>query len=263
MPDKFTVVSLESGKELTTETLPGRVVGTEGQLLTNEYEKPDLWYSFGITNPGAITVHNFPNFLQKLTRKSALETNPEIGRRREIEETIDLAAIDILRDRERGVPRYNEFLRQFGKKPIKSFDDLKHPDHPRLPQELRDVYGTTGNKDNVEDLDLMVGMFSEAPPQGFGFSDTAFRVFILMASRRLKSDRFIAQGFNEDVFTAEGIKWVNENSMLSVLKRHFPELSGAMYGLANAFVPWHSPHAGEFVAAEEERVHPSQTATSF
>ena len=27
-------------------------------------------------------------------------------------------------------------------------------------------------------------------PTGFGFSDTAFRVFILMASRRLKSDRF-------------------------------------------------------------------------
>ena len=29
------------------------------------------------------------------------------------------AAVDILRDRERGVPRYNEFLRQLRKKPVK------------------------------------------------------------------------------------------------------------------------------------------------
>jgi len=29
-----------------------------------------------------------------------------------------------------------------------------------------------------------------------GFSDTAFRVFILMASRRLKSDRFFTRDYN-------------------------------------------------------------------
>lgn len=33
-------------------------------------------------------------------------------------------------------------------------------------------------------------MLAEPLPPGFGFSDTAFRIFILMASRRLKSDRF-------------------------------------------------------------------------
>src|SRR5262249_52160374 len=71
-----------------------------------------------------------------------------------------------------------------------------------------------------------------------GHCDTAFRVFILMASRRLKSDRYIAQGFNADVFTAEGGAWVNDNSMLSVLHRHHPELAPALYGLKNAFVPW-------------------------
>ena len=40
---------------------------------------------------------------------------------------------------------------------------------------------------DVDRVDLMVGMFAEDLPEGFGFSDTAFRVFILMASRRLKS----------------------------------------------------------------------------
>lgn len=243
MPDALRIVSLKDDAELVSEPLPGRVVGPERHLLTKDFDKSDLWYSFGIANPGAITVRNYPNFLRKLARTSALETQPETGRRRMIEETIDLAAIDILRDRERGVPRYNQFRRHFGLKPIDSFDNLENPQHPGLPEDLRKVYGSRNGQDNVEELDLMVGMFSEQPPEGFGFSDTAFRVFILMASRRLKSDRFIAQGFNAEVFTAEGVEWVNENSLLSVLKRHFPSLSGAIYGVGNAFVPWHSPRA--------------------
>lgn len=31
----------------------------------------------------------------------------------------------------------------------------------------------------------MIGLVAEPKPEGFGFSDTAFRIFILMASRRL------------------------------------------------------------------------------
>ena len=41
----------------------------------------------------------------------------------------------------------------------------------------------------------MVGLYAEPLPKGFGFSDTAFRVFILMASRRLKSDRFFTRDY--------------------------------------------------------------------
>lgn len=35
---------------------------------------------------------------------------------------------------------------------------------------------------SVDEIDTVVGLFGENPPTGFGFSDTAFRVFILMAS---------------------------------------------------------------------------------
>jgi hypothetical protein len=84
----------------------------------------------------------------------------------------------------------------------------------------------------------MVGLFCETPPPGFGFSDTAFRIFILMASRRLKSDRFIAQDFTPEVYTPEGIAWVNDNSLVSMLLRHFPKLAPALYGVSNGFKPW-------------------------
>ena len=39
-------------------------------------------------------------------------------------ELLDLAAIDILRTRERGVPRYNEFRRLFHLKPAETFEEL-------------------------------------------------------------------------------------------------------------------------------------------
>jgi hypothetical protein len=88
-------------------------------------------------------------------------------------------------------------------------------------------------------LDLMVGMFCEVPPQGFGFSDTAFRIFILMASRRLKSDRFIAgEAFTEEVYTQVGLDWLEKTSMTDILLRHYPELGPALYEAKSAFAPW-------------------------
>jgi hypothetical protein len=84
----------------------------------------------------------------------------------------------------------------------------------------------------------MVGLFAEPLPAGFGFSETAFRIFVLMASRRLKSDRFFTDDFRPEIYTPEGIKWVKENNMTTVLKRNYPELAPALEGVKNPFAPW-------------------------
>ena len=112
---------------------------------SEDWDFTDVLYSFGVANPGAITIHNYPNFLRELN-------GPTAG-------SIDLASVDIMRDRERGVPRYNRFLEFMHKKPIRSFDDLANPQHPGLPEELRRIYGQTDGRDNVDRLDLMVGLF--------------------------------------------------------------------------------------------------------
>ena len=70
----------------------------------------DAFYSFGIAHPGAITLHNYPRFLQELHKPDGT--------------VVDLAAIDMLRIRERGVPRYNEFRRLFHLKPAATFEEL-------------------------------------------------------------------------------------------------------------------------------------------
>jgi len=176
----------------------------------------DLFYSFGRSHPGAITLHNYPKYLQHFDRADG--------------SLIDLASIDILRVRERGVPRYNEFRRLFHMNPVSSFEELT--DNPVWAEELRRIYG------DVERVDLMIGMYAEPKPKGFGFSDTAFRVFILMASRRLESDRFFTRDFRPEVYTQAGFDWVNDNTMRTVLLRHFPELEPALEGVENPFAPW-------------------------
>jgi heme peroxidase len=89
-----------------------------------------------------------------------------------------------------------------------------------------------------EDVDLMVGLYTETPPAGFAISDTAFRVFIVMASRRLKSDRFYTYDFRPEVYTKEGMAWIQDNTLSSVLLRHYPSLAPSLRGLENAFKPW-------------------------
>ena len=177
----------------------------------------DLLYSLGTAHPGAVTLHNHPRFLSHLPRT-------EDGL------PVDLAAIDLIRSRERGVPRYNEFRRLMHLPEVTSFEELTRD--PRTAAELSAVYAS------VEDVDLTVGLYAETPPEGFGFSDTTFRIFILMASRRLKSDRFFTTDFTPQVYTPEGMAWIEANDMSSVLTRHHPELAPALRGVRNAFAPW-------------------------
>ena len=215
LPDDFTFRSIETDEVLQERTF--RDLGVRDvRARLDEVGLVDSFYSFGIAHPGAITLHNYPRFLQELHKPDGT--------------VVDLAAIDVLRIRERGVPRYNEFRRLFHLKAPETFEELT--DNPEWARELREVYG------DVEHVDLMVGLYAEPLPKGFGFSDTAFRVFILMASRRLKSDRFFTRDYNAETYTQTGLDWIDETSMSDVLLRHFPELEPALRGVDNAFAPW-------------------------
>jgi Animal haem peroxidase len=97
--------------------------------------------SMGRQRLGKLTLQNHPLFLQNL---SMPRVKSATGR-------IDVLALDIIRDRERGVPRYNEFRRQYGLKQLTSFDDFIDPrltaDSPERAEQqklvalLREVYG--------------------------------------------------------------------------------------------------------------------------
>ena len=101
-------------------------------------------------------------------------------------------------------------------------------------RELREVYDS-----DIESVDLMVGNYAERLPKGFAFGDTAFRIFILMASRRLKSDRFFTTDYTPRRYTEEGLRWVADRTFASLLARHFPELAPSLDKVENGFHSWH------------------------
>ena len=216
MPDDYVLRSAANNGELGQYELP-EMSGQRGRQIVKRFDLTDLFYSLGIAHPGAIRLHNYPRHLQNLVKDSG--------------ERFDLATVDIVRDRERGLPRYNQFRRMVHKEPYGTFEEMT--DNPQWAQELRYVYNN-----DVEKVDLMVGLMAEPLPEGMGFSDTAFRIFLLMASRRLKSDRFLSRDYRREVYTKEGIEWVEENTMIDVLKRHFPNLGPALKGKESAFHPW-------------------------
>jgi len=196
--------------------------------------------SMGRQRLGALTLQNHPQFLQNL----------ELPRLQTETNKIDIAALDLIRDRERGVPRFNEFRRQYGLTQLTSFDDFINKwesnkevqnEQKRLIGILREVYGQhkcdsskvitdaqlnpdgsaindclghpNGSMvDNIEDVDTVVGWLSEfTRPHGFAISETQFHVFILNASRRLFSDRFFTSSFRPEFYSTLGHQWVMNN----------------------------------------------------
>jgi len=194
-----------------------QLAGPNALELMQRVGLADLLYSFGTLHPGVVTLHNSPRFLQDFERPDG--------------KLMDLGAVDILRAREQGVPRYNEFRRLLHMPAPTTFEELT--DNPEWAEQIRRVYD-----DDIEHVDLMVGMYAEPRPKGFAFSDTAFRIFLLMAGRRFNSDRFYTDDYRPEVYTPEGVAWLNENSMMTVLLRHYPELRPAMRGLDNGFSAW-------------------------
>jgi len=207
-----------------------------GQILSETgLAMADLYYSFGVEHPGALTLRNFPAALQTLDLARFPKLRAQLSVSLGEPEVVDVATVDIVRDRERGVPRYNEFRTRLHLPRVASFEDLLPGDeHRELREEMEAVY------EHIDKVDLMVGLLAERPPPGFAFSDTAFVIFVLMASRRLKSDRFFASDYRPEVYTQTGLDWIDHNTMSTVLLRHQSALAPYLEKVENPFKPWKS-----------------------
>jgi hypothetical protein len=179
-----------------------------------------MLYTFGRAHPGAITLHNYPAALRDFVRDG---------------QHIDLSVVDLVRTRRRGIPRYNDFREGLHKPRVRDFEEIST--NTESVRRMRELYRS------VDDVDTMVGLFAETPPDGFGFSDTAFRVFILMASRRLQSDRFLTVDFRPEIYSPVGMDWVAQNSMTSVILRHCPDVAALLPRGRSAFAPWRAAAA--------------------
>jgi hypothetical protein len=226
LPDSIEFRRLADGTPVRTIKMEDVLREKSHEVIGDDLTAGDVLYSLGIANPGALKLHNFPKFLRNLTIPPHTAPNAS-----DVAEVVDLGAIDVLRDRERGVPRYNQFRRLLRMKPCSSFEELT--DNTDTISKLREVY-----KNDVESVDLLVGMLAEKPLDGFAISETAFRIFLLMAPRRLQSDRFFTEDYTPRIYSQAGFDWINNNDMTSVLLRHYPQLKPALWRTENPFKPW-------------------------
>ncbi|KAJ4961595.1 hypothetical protein NE237_021505 [Protea cynaroides] len=203
------------------------LIGINGEKVLSEIGFERQMVSMGHQASGALELWNYPTWLRDI-----IPQNPDGTDR---PDHIDLPALELYRDRERKVARYNEFRRGVMLIPISKWEDLT--DDVEAIHTLREVYG-----DDIEQLDLLVGLMAEKKIEGFAISETAFVIFIVMASRRLESDRFFTSNFNEETYTKKGLEWVNTTeSLRDVLQRHYPKIIEKWMNSSSAFSVWDLP----------------------
>ena len=95
---------------------------------------------------------------------------------------MDLAAININRGRERGLPDYNTIRKDFGLAPVRSFADITTKS--RLRQQLAETYGS------VDNIDPWVGMLAEDHGKDELFGELVMRIVTQQFQALRDGDRF-------------------------------------------------------------------------
>ncbi|KAJ0048452.1 hypothetical protein Pint_17002 [Pistacia integerrima] len=232
LPDELIIRDIKSTEPeyesppIQEEVPMKEMAGKEGERRLSKIGMEQMMVSMGHQSCGALTLWNYPSWMRDLV---VHDINGEDRPNR-----ADMAALEIYRDRERGVARYNEFRRNLLMVPISKWEDLT--DDEEIIKALREVYG-----DDIEKLDLLVGLHAEKKIKGFAISETAFFIFLLIASRRLEADRFFTTNFNSQTYTEKGLEWVNKTETLKdVIDRHFPDMTRKWMRCSSAFSVWDS-----------------------
>ena len=85
-----------------------------------------MLYSLATSHPGALVLHNYPQGLRRLHKKDDI--------------FVDIASTDILRDLERGVPRYCAFRRRLGSGEVLSGIPGSPTDHHTAPYAMTEEF---------------------------------------------------------------------------------------------------------------------------
>merc|ERR1712038_1160967 len=180
-----------------------KLFGDEGRKTIRESDctPAQLWESVLKYPCGNLEGANYPDSMRKLTPSN------EEGKNLPRSQDIDLAAVDLYRDRERGINTFNNIRRDLNMKPYKTwhaltgekgFDKDGRGSDGRICQwkRLELVYGAA--PEGIEKLDLLTGDLYEKKIDHFAISETSLIIFLLMASRRLDADPFLNEYMTEE-----------------------------------------------------------------
>ena len=125
----------------------------------------------------------------------------------------DLAAIDILRGRDIGLPGYNDVREAFGFTRFKTFEEMSS--NPAISGALKKLYVW------IDHVDPFVGTFLEEHVPGAEMGELAIAAIHDQFGRLRDGDRF----FFENSMTPEEIAIVHQTKLKDLFLRNFPELS--------------------------------------
>ena len=226
MRDDLPVRSAADGRLLATVPATEGVIGNLDQLgvfHSKDWDFTDVLYSFGVTNPGAITIHNYPNFLRELYgRTAASSTSP----RSTSCATANAAC--------RATTGSSSSCTRSRSGASTTWPTRSIPACPGIAPHLRADRrarqrrshrpdGRAVLRDPAAGLRLQRHRVPHLHPDGVAPAE----------ERPLHR-----QGFHRRRLHRAGIDWVNDNSLVSMLLRHFPRLGPALYGVSNGFKPW-------------------------
>ncbi|KAH9790520.1 alpha-dioxygenase 1 [Citrus sinensis] len=128
------------------------LIGLKGERTLSEIGFTRQMVSMGHQACGALVLWNYPRWLRNhVVQDMEGKERPD---------PVDLAALEVYRDRERKFARYNQLRRALLLIPISKWEDLT--DDKEAIQALGEVHG-----DDVEKLDLLVGLMAEKKIKGF------------------------------------------------------------------------------------------------
>lgn len=121
---------------------------------------------------------------------------------------LDLASINIMRGRERGLPLYNSVRMAYGLGPVFEFSQI-NPD-PAVYEVLANVYNN-----DINQVDPWVGMLAERPMDGSIFGPTIRTIMKVQFEDLRDGDRFFY--LNDPLLTEEEKDWISNTNFRDVV----------------------------------------------
>ena len=192
-------------------------------LLHLDFSGRQQWFSLqeAFFNPSLVTDQGISGFLRGLARQQAQEIDMLLVD--EVRNLLfaapggpgsDLAALNIQRGRDHGLPDYNTVRSAYGLPPANTFDDVSS--NPDAQHTMRNAYG------EVQHLDLWTGGLAEDHVPGAMIGET-FHTIITDQFRRLRDgDRYWFE--NDPYFLAnmELLAEVRTTTLAEIMRRNTP-----------------------------------------
>ncbi|XP_047517441.1 uncharacterized protein LOC125057685 [Pieris napi] len=180
--------------------------------LHDEHTNPSNIWSMGAVDRLMLGMMNQP--IQKRDEFITEELTNHLFQTSHFDFGMDLAAINIQRGRDHGVPPYTSWREPCGLSSVENFDDLSRIMPARVVRKMKALYK------NVEDIDLFTGGMSERPVIGGLVGPTFACIIAQQFSNLRKGDRFwYENGGSESSFTPAQLQQIRRMSLAQVLCR--------------------------------------------